>query len=100
MAQPDQNAKVTLESVLKLVEQLDPTDQEQLGQTLNRLQALRQSVDVGVHQPDNDQDISVDKVFHPLLARHEAALLSEQALAVDWLNPEEDKAWSHLSLAE
>jgi hypothetical protein len=26
----------------------------------------------------------------------ETALLSESALAADWLRPEEDKAWSHL----
>ena len=26
----------------------------------------------------------------------EAALLAEGALAVDWLRPEEDAAWSHL----
>lgn len=26
----------------------------------------------------------------------ETALLSEQALSVDWTNPEEDEAWSHL----
>jgi hypothetical protein len=26
----------------------------------------------------------------------EAALLSEQSLAEDWLKPEEDEAWSHL----
>ncbi len=28
----------------------------------------------------------------------EAALLSEDALAQDWLKPEEDEAWSHLQL--
>ena len=27
---------------------------------------------------------------------HESALLSESALAEDWLKPEEDDAWSHL----
>ncbi|MFI3217525.1 MAG: hypothetical protein QX189_00145 [Methylococcales bacterium] len=27
---------------------------------------------------------------------HEAALLSEQALATDWLKPEEEAAWAHL----
>ena len=27
------------------------------------------------------------------------ALLSEQALAVDWNRPEEDEAWAHLQLA-
>jgi hypothetical protein len=26
----------------------------------------------------------------------EPALLAEQALAADWLRPEEDKAWAHL----
>ena len=28
---------------------------------------------------------------------NEAALLSESALAKDWLSPEEDKAWQHLA---
>ena len=36
----------------------------------------------------------------PVKAASETALLSEQALAQDWLNPEEDKAWSHLSAAQ
>ncbi len=27
---------------------------------------------------------------------NEAALLSEQSLAKDWLRPEEDEAWQHL----
>ena len=30
---------------------------------------------------------------------HEAALLSEAALAEDWNRPEEDVAWSHLQQA-
>ena len=30
---------------------------------------------------------------------HEAALLSEAALAADWNRPEEDVAWSHLQQA-
>lgn len=29
-----------------------------------------------------------------LPAKHEPALLSEQALAVDWNRPEEDEAWT------
>ena len=29
-----------------------------------------------------------------LLPKHEASLLSEQALAVDWNRPEEDEAWA------
>jgi hypothetical protein len=32
----------------------------------------------------------------PAAVPGEAALLSEAALAVDWLRPEEDEAWSHL----
>ena len=35
----------------------------------------------------------------PFSARAETALLSEAALAEDWLRPEEDDAWSHLQLA-
>ena len=33
-----------------------------------------------------------EEPIHP----NEAALLSEAALATDWLRPEEDAAWSHL----
>lgn len=32
----------------------------------------------------------------PAAVPGEAALLAESALAVDWLRPEEDAAWSHL----
>jgi hypothetical protein len=32
----------------------------------------------------------------PAIVPGEAALLAEPALAVDWLRPEEDAAWSHL----
>jgi hypothetical protein len=32
----------------------------------------------------------------PAVLPGEAALLSERALAEDWLRPEEDVAWSHL----
>lgn len=35
----------------------------------------------------------------PLQSRTEPALLSEAALAEDWLRPEEDAAWSHLQPA-
>jgi hypothetical protein len=37
-----------------------------------------------------DDEWSSDEV------QNETALLAEAALANDWLNPEEDKAWSHL----
>ena len=33
----------------------------------------------------------------PELSGRESALLSEPALAVEWLTPEEDAAWSHLA---
>ena len=33
----------------------------------------------------------------PELSAREVAMLSEAALAVDWLTPEEDAAWSHLA---
>jgi len=33
----------------------------------------------------------------PELSARETAMLSEAALAVDWLTPEEDAAWSHLA---
>lgn len=33
----------------------------------------------------------------PELNARETAMLSESALAVDWLTPEEDAAWSHLA---
>jgi len=36
----------------------------------------------------------------PVKAASETALLSEQALAQDWMRPEEDKALSHLSAAQ
>jgi hypothetical protein len=32
----------------------------------------------------------------PITTISDTALLSEKALAEDWLKPEEDKAWSHL----
>ena len=33
----------------------------------------------------------------PELSARETAMLSEAALAVDWLTPEEDTTWSHLA---
>jgi len=33
----------------------------------------------------------------PEPSARETAMLSEAALAVDWLTPEEDAAWSHLA---
>jgi hypothetical protein len=36
----------------------------------------------------------------PAVVPGETALLAEAALAVDWLRPEEDAAWSHLQPAK
>ena len=36
----------------------------------------------------------------PIAFAHEAALLSENALAEDWNRPEEDAAWSYLQQAQ
>ena len=33
----------------------------------------------------------------PVLSGRESAMLSEPALAREWLTPEEDTAWSHLA---
>ena len=38
------------------------------------------------------------ELFPTKFVDHGAALLSEQALAEDWLKPEEDNAWAHLKL--
>jgi phage-related protein len=70
MAQPEPKDKVTLESVFKLIEQLAPDEQQQLGQTLNKLQALRDAVDVGIKQLDQGLGIPADAAFDQLLARY------------------------------
>ncbi|MFZ2171619.1 MAG: hypothetical protein WAW61_18515 [Methylococcaceae bacterium] len=36
------------------------------------------------------------ELFPTKFVDHEAVLLSEQALAGDWLKPEEEAAWAHL----
>jgi len=36
------------------------------------------------------------ELFPTKFVDHEATLLSEQALAEDWLKPEEEAAWTHL----
>ena len=38
-------------------------------------------------------------VLQPALIVAETALLSEAALAEDWMRPEEDEAWSYLNQA-
>lgn len=37
---------------------------------------------------------------NPLISVCETVLLSEPALAEDWLRPEEDEAWLHLQVAQ
>lgn len=50
-----------------------------------------------------DEDVFLEpgtKVLSAFLGEgEEAALLSEQSLATDWMRPEEDAAWSHLNPA-
>jgi hypothetical protein len=36
------------------------------------------------------------ELFPAKLVNHETALLSEQALAKDWLKPDEEAAWAYL----
>lgn len=40
--------------------------------------------------------VSLEEMEQGLKCFYETALLSEQALAEDWLKPEEDEAWAHL----
>jgi hypothetical protein len=42
------------------------------------------------------EDWAEDSTEDPSITIAETALLSEAALATDWLRPEEDQAWSHL----
>jgi hypothetical protein len=39
----------------------------------------------------------LDDEWSQYVAKNEAALLAEAALAEDWLRPEEDEAWKHLA---
>jgi hypothetical protein len=41
-----------------------------------------------------------DDVTNEELLENTTAFLSQQALARDWLRPEEDEAWSHLQQAQ
>lgn len=41
-------------------------------------------------------DFVIKKILKPEPINHETMLLSEQALAEDWLKPEEDEAWDYL----
>jgi hypothetical protein len=45
---------------------------------------------------DGPRRALVTVLEEPAAVPGEAALLAEAALAVDWLRPEEDAAWSHL----
>ena len=50
-------------------------------------------------QLDGARRAFVTILEEPPLSAGETALLSEPALAEDWLKPEEDAAWSHLQPA-
>ena len=51
---------------------------------------------LGQVRVDTPRRALVTVLAEPAAVPGEAALLAEAALAVDWLRPEEDAAWSHL----
>lgn len=55
---------------------------------------------LGVVHVTGQRRALVTVLEEPALFPDEAALLAEAALAVDWLRPEEDAAWSHLQPAK
>lgn len=53
-----------------------------------------------IHLPQSRRALVTILEEEPAKIVSETALLSEPALAEDWLRPEEDEAWSHLTSAE
>ncbi|MSV29033.1 MAG: hypothetical protein EXQ52_09855 [Bryobacterales bacterium] len=51
-----------------------------------------------VHLPSARRALLTILEDRPLECTSESALLSKAALAEDWNRPEEDEAWSHLSV--
>ncbi len=49
-----------------------------------------------IHLPTQKRALVTILEEEPSISVPETALLSEEALAVDWNKPGEDKAWSHL----
>ena len=68
------------------------------------LQTIEVQIDVNghIHPLEPLIKLSPGRALLTLLepVNHETALLSEQALAEDWLKPEEEAAWTHLQLGK
>lgn len=68
------------------------------------LQTIEVEIDVQghLHRVGGGGPLPAGRALLTLLTppANEAALLSEAALAKDWLNPEEDAAWAHLQPAK
>lgn len=71
MAQRKPDESITLTQVLKLVDQLTPDEQRQLGQTLSKLEELRVAVDIGIKQLDQGLGIPAEEAFQRLQERYE-----------------------------
>ena len=69
MAQPKPDEKVSLASVIKLVEQLSPDEQLKLVQEIKQ-QELRRELMIGVEQLNRGEKISGEQVFQELRERH------------------------------
>jgi len=69
MGQPKK--KTSLDQVLKLVDQLSPDEQQQLGETLHELAVLRKAVDAGIDQLDRGLGIPAEEAFQRLRERFE-----------------------------
>lgn len=70
MAQRKPEEQVTLNQVLKLVDQLSPDEQQELCDTLTKLQRLREDLKVGVQELERGEGIPGEQVFQELRARH------------------------------
>lgn len=65
---------------------------EEFDQT--KFESLRREVQLGHDEIKRREVVEFD--LDEIERASETALLSEQALAVDWNRPEEDEAWAHL----
>jgi hypothetical protein len=78
MAQPEPEDKATLAQVLKLVQQLSPTEQEELVQETIKLQELRRELMIGVEQLQRGEKVSGEQVFRELRERHQERMTKEK----------------------
>ncbi len=100
--------KTPLKQLLWLVDQCSPSEFYVLRRKLDnkiwndQLDTLFSRIDErnkGLPPPSEEEIVAVIKEIRQELKANpvsDTALLSEQALAKDWMKPEEDKAWSDL----